>query len=185
MPARNVTRCRPRSTVELDPVEERNCIEWIPVLPHSQFRTFAAMRAVWNRHGATLLRHYVRQRPGTRPFALYALGELPIPAVRHQPKRHALQTVIEGTVFLDRWHYFGSRTGEDGWYCAGSAWGEFEHLRRIGEVDDAEAELAEEWADDRHYIPDRDARHYQSLSQLALPAGALLPIELDRGADLT
>ena len=185
MPARNVTRCQPRSTNELDPAEERNCIEWIPVLPHSQFRTFAAMRAVWSRHGAALLRHYVRQRPGTRPFALYALGELPMPALRHEPKRHSLQTVIEGITFFDRWHYFGSRTGDDGWFCGGAAWGELEHLRRIGEVDDAEAELADQWIDDRHYDPDRDARHYQPLSQFALPAGVLSAVELDRGADLS
>ena len=169
----------------LDPAEENNCIEWIPVLPHSQFRTFAAMRAVWSRHGAALLRHYVRQRPGTRPFALYALGELPMPALRHEPKRHSLQTVIEGITFFDRWHYFGSRTGEDGWYCGGAAWGEYQFLRHLGVIDDAEAELADEWIDDRRYDPDRDRRSYQPMSQFTLPAGALAAVELDRGADLS
>jgi hypothetical protein len=179
MPARNVTRCRPRSTVELDPAEERNCIEWIPVLPHSQFRTLSAMRAVWDRHGAALLRHYVRQRPGTRPFALYALGELPLPALRHQPKQHALRTVIEGITYYDPWHYYGTRTGDDGWYCGGSTWGEFQHLRHLGVIDDAEAKLADQWIDDRRYDPDRDRRYYQPMSQFTLTPGALAAVEIE------
>jgi hypothetical protein len=155
-------------------------VDWLPMLPGSQFRTFAAMRAVWNRHGPEILSHYVRQRPGTRPFALWALGELPLPPIKHKPNGHATKTMIEGTVFLDRWHYFGSRTGEDGWFCAGSNWGEFQHLRRLGVIDNREAELAEEWIDDREYYPGRDHRHYEALSRLDVPSSVFCPTDLEK-----
>lgn len=181
MPARNVVRCRPRSSVDLDPIEERNCVDWVPLLPHTQFKTFAAMRAVWTRHGREILRHYIRQRPGTRPFAVWALGELPLPAIKNEPTRYSPSTEIEGHRFYDRWHYFGSRTGEDEWYCAGSSWGEFDLLRRLGVVDAAEAELAEEWIDDREYAPGRDHRHYASLSQLEATAIVLTSGQMDAG----
>ena len=164
MPARNVTRCPAKSGTALGMVEEINLVHWIPLLPDSQYRSFAAMRAVWHQHGEQILAHYLRQRPGTRPFALWALGELPLPPMKHPPGEFAMTTTIEGVVFHSPWHYFGTRTGVDGYYHAGAAWGEFKHLRRLGVVADDEAALAHEWADDREYHPTRPQRHYEPLT---------------------
>lgn len=166
MPARNVTRCRAKSSFDLDLLDEINCVYWIPMIPGTQFRSLAAMRAVWDRHGSQILPHYIRQRPGTRPFALWALGELPLPPLKHPPAEHALRTHIGDVVFYSAWHYFGSRTGPDGYYCAGSAWGEFQYLRELGVIDDAEAALAKEWVDDRHYETNPEYRDYDTLSKL-------------------
>lgn len=166
MPARKVLRCRPRSTVDLDLLDELNCVEWVPILPGTQFKTFAAMRSVWNRWGEKILAHYVGQRPGTRPFALWALGELPLPELKHQPNDHSLKTTIEGRVFYSPWWYFGTRTGEGGYYLGGSAWGQFQYLRGLGVIDDAEAALAEKWVDDRNPGKHRERRDYKPLASM-------------------
>lgn len=166
MPARNVTRCPAKSAVDLDLIDELNVVGWIPLLPGSQFQSFAAMRHVWDRHGDRILDHYVRQRPGTRPFALWALGELPIPPLAHEPGAGAMSTTIEGIVFYSPWHYFGTCTGDNGYYHAGEAWGEFQYLRRLGVVTNQEAALAREWIDDRLDDPTRHQRHYNPLALL-------------------
>lgn len=163
MPARNVTRCRARSVSDLDLLDELNCVSWIPMIPGTGFKTRNAMRAVWSRHGERILPHYVRQRPGTRPFALYALGEIPIPPLKHEPREYSLQTIIDGETIYSPWNYFGTRTGDDGYYCGGSAWGEFHYLRELGVIDDAEADLAEEWIDDRYHDPHYERREYKTL----------------------
>jgi hypothetical protein len=164
MPARTVVRCRPKSSSDLGLIEEINCVYWVPLIPGTQFKNLESMRSVWNRHGSRILANYVRHRPGTRPFAMYALGELRLPPLRHQPLDHLHRTTIGETVFFSAWHYFGTRTGPDGYYCGGTTWGEFHYLRRIGVVDDAEATLAEQWIDDRHYDPSRQGREYEAMA---------------------
>lgn len=165
MPARNVPRCPPKSAGDLGLLEELNVVGWIPLIPSSQFRNLEAMRAVWVRHRDRILPHYIACRPGTRPLAMYALGELPLPPLKHEPREHAMQTTIGDRTVYSPWFYFGERTGEDGHYCAGATWGEFQYLRRIGVVDAAEAKLAAAWVDDRHYDPTREDRPYVALSQ--------------------
>jgi hypothetical protein len=164
MPARNVPRCRRKSSIELGLIEELNCVYWTPLLPGSQFKSLAAMRETWERHRDDILPHYIRQRPGTRPFAMYALGELPLPPLKHEPTPYALQTVIDGRTIYCSWYYFGTRTGRGGYYHGGSSWGEFQYLRRLGVIDCAEAKRAAEWIDDRYDAPGRECGNYVPLS---------------------
>lgn len=181
MPARNVTRCRARSSSKLDLFDELNLVHWIPMIPGTEYKSFDAMRDAWNRHRDELLPHFTRQRPGTRPFAMWALGELPFPPLKHQPCQYATRVTIEGIVFYCPWHYFGTRTGPGGYYCAGAAWGELKYLRRLGIVDAREAALAEEWVDDRHYGASPGRRTYQPLAYLDRHASAeILPPQLER-----
>ena len=164
MPRRSVDRCPRKSTTTLDLIDEFNLVLWSPILPGRQFKTLAAMRDAWDRHGSDILPHYVRQRPGTRPFAMYVLGELPLPPLLHPPVKWSLEFTIDGVRFHDQWHYFGSCTGPGGYYHGGSTYGEFQYLRRLGVIDDAEAELADEWIDDRYHAEGRDRRTYRPLS---------------------
>lgn len=164
MPRRTVTKCQRRPTVNLDVLDEWNLAMWSPLIPGKTFPSLDAMRDCWRRHGDRILPHYIKQRPGTRPFALWALGELPLPALKHKPAPHSLRVTMGETTIYSAWHYFGTTTGEDGHYCAGAAWGEFTHLRKLGVIDDAEASLAEEWIDDRYYVPNRPYRDYRPLS---------------------
>lgn len=161
---RSVTRCPQKSKADLDVMDELNCVYWIPLLPGTGFQTLDALRSCWKRHGERILPHYLRQLPGTRPFALWALGELPLPPLKFEPAPYSLRVTIGGTTIYSPWHYFGSKTGDDGHYCAGAAWGEFQYLRGLGIVDDAEARRAEKRIDDRHYATNREPREYVPLA---------------------
>lgn len=161
---RNIVRCPTRSCVELDQVDELNLVDgWTPLIPGSEFKSFAAMREAWFRHRDELLPHYLAQRPGTRPYAMWALGELPLPPPKNEPREASPRVTIDGKTLYAKWVYFGSATGENGWYLGGSDWGEFEHLRAAGVVDGAEARRALRWVDDRYYRPGRERRSYESL----------------------
>ena len=162
---RSITRCPPKSTVDLDLLDELNCVRWIPIIHGVEFKTIEKLRACWKRHGGRILPHYIKQLPGTRPFALWALGELPLPPLKFEPSAGSLRVKLGETTIYSPWHYFGSRTGPDGYYCAGESWGEFQYLRKLGVIDDAEARLAEEWIDDRYYVPGRPYRDYKTLAK--------------------
>jgi hypothetical protein len=69
----------------------------------------------------TLMAAYLASRRQSLDAGLAVIGrpaapatELPIPALRHQPRQHSLRTMIEGITFFDPWFYFGTRTGDDG-----------------------------------------------------------------------
>lgn len=162
---RAVTRCPARSGVDhLDSLHEWHLVHWTELVPGTGFRSLADMRAVWNRHRDAVLGNVIRQRPGTRPFCMYVLGELPMPPLKHEPREHSLRVRIDGTTFYSAWHYFGTKTGVDDHWWAGSAWGEFQYLRGLGVIDDAEARRAEEWIDDRYYDPTRSIQTYKTLA---------------------
>lgn len=166
MPARRVSRCpRHAGHDRLALVDELHLVYWQTFLPGHDFPSLEAMRAAWTRHGDRITANYIRQLPGQRPFALYALGLVPLPELRHQPSRFQDSRTLDGIRFWSPWHYFGTRTGEAGHYCAGAAFGEFEHLRALGLVDKREAALAAGTIDDRHYAPGRPCRTYQTLAR--------------------
>jgi hypothetical protein len=157
-------RCPQRSKLELDLLDELNCVYWTPLLRGIEFKTLDNMRDCWRRHGGKILPHYIRQRPGTRPFALWALGELPLPPMKNKPVEYSLSVTISRKKFYSAWHYFGTESGEDGYYHGGTTWGEFTYLRKLGVIDDAEARLAKEWVDDRHDVLNRPYRDYKTLA---------------------
>lgn len=162
---RSTTRCPQKSGSTLDVLDELNCVYWIPILPGVTFRNLGELRSCWSRHGEGILANYVEQRPGTRPFALWALGELPLPPLKFEPKPHSLYVTIGTTTIYSPWHYFGSKTGPDGYYCAGESWGQFQYLRKLGVVGDAEARRAETWIDDRYYVPGRSIETYRPIAE--------------------
>ena len=59
----------------------------------------------WEIHGEAVLDHYVRQIPGSRPFAMYVLGLVPMPAEVEAPRLHDPVVRIGGKAFHERHVY--------------------------------------------------------------------------------
>jgi hypothetical protein len=137
---------------------EMSAVHWYGCpIPGLGCQTIEEMREVWRLHGDRILPHYVDQRPGTRPFALYALGILPMPPIRNHRRDRATTRVFGDRVFYDRTTHFGELI--DGWLWLSDAQ-ELEFLREHGIVDDEEHELAETWIRGDY----RDAPRYRLLS---------------------
>lgn len=93
----------------------------------------------WNRWRDVILPKVIATRPGTRPFAMYAAGEIPPRPVLRQP--------------LARWHFTRAIvTQPDGSHVthyldapASHVMPEVDHLVALGLVDDAELRRHREW----------------------------------------
>jgi hypothetical protein len=88
--------------------------------------TLEQYRVAWEIHRDDLLEHYIDQIPGSRPFAMYATGELPTPPLIHEPRQHDPRVQIGDRVFHER-------------RCYGD---ELEHLAAIGVVTGDELAIA-------------------------------------------
>lgn len=160
---RSLPKCRAKSATELDLGTELSLVYWgAPLLPGIGCKTLAELRAAWRRYGQTITEHFIRQLPGQRPFGAYASGEIPLPPVMHEGGRSDLDLVLADARFRSAWHYFGERTGIDGHYLGGAAYGEFRYLVSLRIVTPHEARLAEPTIDDRHHIP--AGRQYRPLA---------------------
>lgn len=131
MPRRTAPTCRLRSpddridvTVELNLVTG-HCFQF------ADLTTRAAFAAAWDDWGDLILPRYVAQFPGSRPFALYVLGEIKPPnVVNPDPMfRHPFRSIDGGTV----------RMADTTWHRRRA---ELEHLDSIGLIDDDEWERA-------------------------------------------
>ena len=129
MPSRNAPRCTRRAGPErLDQITELNLTsggafdveDW-------EFHDVEQFRVPWARWGAEITRRWIEAFPGSRPFTVYILGELPPARWQHDNPmlRHPLRRIAGCTITVpDRtWHTYRP---------------EFDHLVRIGVVDGRE-----------------------------------------------
>jgi hypothetical protein len=135
-PARIRKRYIEGKTEVLDWEVEENLVYGHPVVfgPPSTFRTAAEWRRAWSRHRDTIMPKILEYRPGSRPFAMYATGEIPRREVLIQlPAAHVWRSVDvredDGTITT---HYLN--VPEPFMHP------EIKHLYRLGVIDDAEIE---------------------------------------------
>ena len=121
MPRRAKKKCPPRgSGPKLDVIVEWECCMWQGLGPEGLgYSSFKELDRAWDTHKETLLPEFIRQLPGSRPFAQYALGEVTLPEMvqRPYPNDHAYQGSI-GRVYEYRC-YFEDQEAE------------FEHLQKL------------------------------------------------------
>jgi hypothetical protein len=84
----------------------------------------------WEAHGELLLPAYIAAMPGSRPFALYVIGEIPMPPIIEAPRQYGRRRQIDGVVFHESSTY---GIGDEP---------ELEHLVGLGIVDAREARAA-------------------------------------------
>jgi hypothetical protein len=115
--------------------------------PPSMFRSRDEWRHAWDRWGDIVLPKCIEHRPGTRPFALYAIGEIPARELRLP------LPASNGYWFVDVRQGNGSTRHyidvPEPYIEA-----ETKHLRRLGLVDDDELRRHREWI--RESNPDCD-----------------------------
>lgn len=121
-------RC-PRRTADdrIDLTVETNLVDG-HCFQFADLTTRAAFAVAWDDWGDLILPRYVSTFPGSRPFALYVLGELPPPAWVHPDplRRHPFRHIEGGTV----------RMADTTWHQRRE---ELEHLDALGLID------ADEW----------------------------------------
>lgn len=133
MPRRTVTRCQRRGsrgsitpTVEVDLTLGHvfGCAGW-------EMATIREIAAEWQTWGDEITRRWIEGYPGSRPFAMYALGMIPPCRWRHQwpACRHPLRA-IEGCAV---------EIPDTAWHNSPR---ELEHLVEIGVVGEAEYKAA-------------------------------------------
>lgn len=111
--------------------------------PPSMFKRLDEWRREWSRWRDVILPKCIEHRPGTRPFAMYATGEIPRRELRiplPQPNAFWKVDVFDTddgitTHYLDVPEPFIER--------------EVKHLHRLGIVDDDELRRHREWARNR------------------------------------
>lgn len=133
MPRRTVNRCARRADGQA--IDETTEL----LLTHGHCFGVAAweqplqarseLARLWNRWGDLLTARWIQAYPGSRPMALYLLGELPAPTWRHElpALRHPVRVGGELAIADRAWH--GRRV-------------ELEHLDELGILADDERELA-------------------------------------------
>ena len=100
--------------------------------PPSILKTRSDWQRAWDRWGSTILPKAIEHRPGLRPFALYAIGEIP-------PREPQIQ-LPENTCYWSVTVRMPKGKPVTHWLNVPEPWLEPEvrHLRRLGIVDDAE-----------------------------------------------
>jgi hypothetical protein len=107
--------------------------------PPSQLRTAAEWRREWSQYRDIVLPKVIEYRPGTRPFAMYAVGEIP-------PRELAMQLPQpHGFWHIDVREQDGTLTTHYLDVPKPFMQPEVEHLRRLGIVDAAELRRHREW----------------------------------------
>lgn len=152
MPRRKAPKCmRQDSALELTPPVEFSLCEWggLRVLGMGADQP-SEMQAAWYWHADTILPRFIAARPGDRPFCVFALGEVPLPAMIEKPHSydHGYQT--KAGLVHERRVYGGDR-------------GIFEHLRDLDLLSDEEIVAAE------HRLESDDPYRYQFASVKAIP----------------
>lgn len=107
--------------------------------PPSMFKTRDDWQRAWDRWGGIVLPKVLEHRPGTRPFALYAIGEIPARELRMPlPVGAAYWSVVvreRGGTATTHWLNVPEPFVD----------GQAKHLRRLGIIDDEEYRRHREW----------------------------------------
>jgi hypothetical protein len=109
MPRRTGRRCPERTadTSTLDAAAAWELSVWRGLdIPGMGLETLADFEIAWREHGEFILREYVAVMPGSRPFALYVVGTIPVPPVVVAPYRDDAGRRIGERVFHDS-HCYG------------------------------------------------------------------------------
>jgi hypothetical protein len=134
MPRRAKKKCPPRgSGPKLNVIVEWETCMWQGLGPEGLgYGSFKDLANAWDTHKETILPECIRQLPGSRPFAQYALGEVPLPEMVQRPYQNdcAYRGKI-GPVY-EYQCYFEDQESE------------FEHLQKIGIVTGDEVKKAKE-----------------------------------------
>jgi hypothetical protein len=113
LPARNVRRCSRRTAETLTTLDELSLVTWGgSLIPGIGCETLEQYEVAWDIHGDRILRRWETCRPGLRPFAMYALGLVPLPALRRKIA-HPPPTTVGDRSIHSRPCYFGETI--DGW----------------------------------------------------------------------
>jgi hypothetical protein len=141
MPRKILTKCSRRGSTDdtLDDVVEMN-LTGGDCFGHWDLRTRVEFARPWQTWGEEILRRWRAAFPGSRPFAMYVLGEIP-PAtwVNDWPAlRHPLRSIEGCTVQI----------ADCGWHRTAH---ELEHLDALGLIDRKEWRAAERRLDERDW----------------------------------
>jgi hypothetical protein len=128
-------------TVVLDWELEETLVYGVPVIfgPPCRLQTADEWRREWNQWGSTILPKSLEHRPGTRPVAMYAAGEI-------EPRRLRMPLPVgHGFWRVDVRHRDGRTVTH--WLNVPMPYmlPEVQHLKRLGIVDADEARRHREW----------------------------------------
>ena len=133
MPRRTGRRCPERTgtTTELDAAVAWELTTWRGLdIDGMGLESASDFQLAWREHGEEILAGYANTMPGSRPFGLYATGQLPMPELIAKPYPHDLGRRIGERVFFDS-HCYGHADEP-----------ELAHLVALGLVDTDEERLA-------------------------------------------
>jgi hypothetical protein len=106
MPRRTGRKIRARTTSTLTLPVEWSLVHWQGLrIIGSGCETLEQFETAWSLHGEAVFEHYVRQIPGSRPFAMYVLGLVPMPAEVEAPRLRDAAVRIGDKVFHERHVY--------------------------------------------------------------------------------
>lgn len=130
---RRMPRCRRRSEAILTRVHEYELTRWLGWHVPGISPDAAGLARLWREHRETIMPAWLRSCPGVRPWVCYVIGELPPPPLVRPPREYGdpPAKIVGGGLLREHRCY-----------------DEAEHLRSIGEVDEAE------W---QRYLRHRDA----------------------------
>jgi hypothetical protein len=103
------------------------------------FKTLDEWRREWSRWGDLILRKCIEHRPGTRPVAMYVLGEIPARTVAVKPPEPNGYWYADVRDRSGKVHRYWLNLPEP--FMEGEA----KHLRRLGIVDANELRRHREW----------------------------------------
>lgn len=135
MPRRVVTRCTRRGAADtigqLDELLLRSGHAFGVATWEAAMQSRADYLRLWRRWADEITDRWIDAYPGSRPMAMYVLGELPAPAWRHELPALRQPVVLAGRVVIE----------DRGWHGQDI---EVEHLASIGQLDDDEHDRAVE-----------------------------------------
>ena len=107
-----------------------------PLLPGVGAHDLETLWAAWRAYGDEIMRQHIADRPGTRPYACYVLGIVPLPPIRSGVPADVVHR-IGGREIHSRTTYFGELV--DGWRWAKHDENELAYLLTLGVATRSEA----------------------------------------------
>jgi hypothetical protein len=130
-PRRQIPRATGGQGRTLDPATEWELSVWGGLrIDGMGLDSLEEFRAAWADHGAAILPAWIAAMPGSRPFALYVVGTIPVPPVVVTPYRDDAGRQIGERIFFEA-HVHGA--GDEG---------ELSHLLALDLVDADEERAA-------------------------------------------
>jgi hypothetical protein len=141
MPRKILTKCSRRGSAgdTLDEQVESN-LTCGHCFGHWDLRSRVEFARPWTIHGEEIVRRWRAAYPGSRPMAMYVLGEIEPPTWKHEwpALRHPLRAIEGCTVEI----------ADTGWHKTPA---ELEHLAALGLIDRKERRAAERRLDERDW----------------------------------